>query len=155
VAQLAGPDLQGACEEGRPSVVDLTAVAEVREAAIRLCAVGLEADVGEVALKTIAGDDDRHYHAPDSGDLASIYEEIAQDLMCPGVELWGGRQTFAIRRTKMSTLYNPFDRRSLVALAVFFAVSGLIAGFRGPPSLPPILDIRSHRSNGRRPSLES
>ena len=39
----------------------------------------------------MAGDESRYYHAPDSADLARIYAEIAQDLMCPGKELWGGR----------------------------------------------------------------
>jgi hypothetical protein len=67
------------------------ASAEVRDAGVRLYAIGLGADVDEAALKTMAGDDEHYYHAPDSADLASIYEEIAQDLMCPGVELWVGR----------------------------------------------------------------
>ena len=70
---------------------ELRAATEVRDAGIRLYAIGLGADVDEAALKTMAGDDDRYYHAPDSTDLASIYEEIAQDLMCPGKEFWGGR----------------------------------------------------------------
>jgi hypothetical protein len=70
---------------------ELRAAAEVRQAGIRLYTIGLGADVDEAALKTMAGDDSRYYHAPDSADLASIYEEIAQDLMCPGKELWGGR----------------------------------------------------------------
>jgi Mg-chelatase subunit ChlD len=70
---------------------ELRAAAEVRQAGILLYAIGLGADVDEATLKAMAGDNDRYYHAPDSADLASIYEEIAQDLMCPGVELWGGR----------------------------------------------------------------
>jgi Mg-chelatase subunit ChlD len=70
---------------------ELRAAEEVRDAGVRLYTIGLGSDVDEVALKTMAGDDDRYYHAPDSTDLASIYEEIAQDLVCPGTELWGGR----------------------------------------------------------------
>jgi Mg-chelatase subunit ChlD len=69
----------------------LRAAAEVQDAGVRLYTIGLGPDVDEAALKTMAGDDSRYYHAPDSDDLARIYAEIAQDLMCPGKELWGGR----------------------------------------------------------------
>ena len=70
---------------------ELRAAAEVRDAGVRLYTIGLGADVDEAALKTMAGDESRYYDAPDSTDLARIYGEIAQDLMCPGKELWGGR----------------------------------------------------------------
>jgi Mg-chelatase subunit ChlD len=67
---------------------ELRAADEVRQAGIRLYAIGLGSDVDETSLRTMAGDDSRYYHAPDSTDLARIYSEIAQDLMCPG--MWGG-----------------------------------------------------------------
>lgn len=70
---------------------ELRAAEEVRDAGVRLYTIGLGADVDETALKTMAGDESRYYHAPDSADLAKIYAEIAEDLMCPGKELWGGR----------------------------------------------------------------
>lgn len=70
---------------------ELRAAAEVRDAGVRVYTIGLGADVDEATLQTIAGADDRYYFAPDSSDLACIYSEIARDLMCPGVELWGGR----------------------------------------------------------------
>jgi uncharacterized protein YegL len=70
---------------------ELRAGDEVRAAGVRVYTIGLGADVDEATLRTIAGADDRYYFAPDSGDLARIYGEIARDLMCPGVELWGGR----------------------------------------------------------------
>jgi Ca-activated chloride channel family protein len=70
---------------------ELRAAEEVRDAGVRLYTIGLGADVDDDVLKTMAGDVARYYHAPDSADLARIYGEIAQDLMCPGSELWGGR----------------------------------------------------------------
>jgi len=70
---------------------ELRAAAEVHAAGARVYAIGLGSDVDEATLRTIAGADDRYYFAPDSGDLARIYSEIARDLMCPGVDLWGGR----------------------------------------------------------------
>ena len=45
--------------------------------------IGLGADVDEATLRTIAGDDERYYFAPDSGDLARIYGEIAQGPHVP------------------------------------------------------------------------
>jgi Mg-chelatase subunit ChlD len=70
---------------------ELRAAQEVRDAGIRLYAIGLGVDVDEDTLMTMAGDNSRYYHAPDSDDLARIYAEIAQDLMCPGKDLWGGK----------------------------------------------------------------
>jgi Mg-chelatase subunit ChlD len=70
---------------------EIRAAAEVRAVGVRLYAIGLGDDVDEATLRTMAGSDERYYFAPDSGDLARIYSEIAQDLMCPGVDLWGGR----------------------------------------------------------------
>lgn len=70
---------------------ELRAAAEVRDAGVRVYTIGLGSDVDEATLREIAGADDRYYFAPDSGDLARIYGEIASDLMCPGVDLWGGR----------------------------------------------------------------
>ena len=70
---------------------ELRAAAEVQDAGVRVYTIGLGADVDEATLRTIAGADERYYFAPDSGDLARIYGEIARDLMCPGVDLWGGR----------------------------------------------------------------
>jgi Ca-activated chloride channel homolog len=70
---------------------ELRAANEVHGAGVRVYTIGLGADVDEVTLREIAGSDDRYYSAPDSGDLGHIYGEIARDLMCPGVELWGGR----------------------------------------------------------------
>ena len=70
---------------------ELQAAAEVRAAGVRLYAIGLGEDVDEATLRAMAGADERYYFAPDSGDLARIYGEIAVDLMCPGVDLWGGR----------------------------------------------------------------
>jgi Mg-chelatase subunit ChlD len=70
---------------------ELRAATEVRNAGVRVYAIGLGADVDDQTLRTIAGSDDRYYFAPDSGDLARIYGGIAKDLMCPGVHLWGGR----------------------------------------------------------------
>ncbi len=70
---------------------ELRAAAEVQDAGVRVYAIGLGADVDEATLRTIAGADERYYFAPDSADLARIYGEIARDLMCPGVDLWGGR----------------------------------------------------------------
>jgi Mg-chelatase subunit ChlD len=68
---------------------EMRAAAEVRNAGVRLYTIGLGSDVDRTALKTMAGDESRYFYAPDSADLASIYAEIAQDLMCPGKELWG------------------------------------------------------------------
>ena len=70
---------------------ELRAAEEVHDAGVRVYTIGLGADVDEVTLREIAGADERYYFAPDSGDLARINGEIARDLMCPGVELWGGR----------------------------------------------------------------
>jgi Ca-activated chloride channel family protein len=70
---------------------ELRAAAEVHAADVLVYTIGLGADVDAGTLRTIAGADDRYYFAPDSGDLARIYGEIARDLMCPGVQLWGGR----------------------------------------------------------------
>jgi Mg-chelatase subunit ChlD len=70
---------------------ELRAGEEVRAAGVRVYAIGVGADVDGATLRTIAGDDIRYYFAPDSADLARIYAEIARDLMCPGVDLWGGR----------------------------------------------------------------
>jgi Mg-chelatase subunit ChlD len=70
---------------------ELRAAEEVRAAGVRVYSIGLGADVDAATLRTIAGADERYYFAPASGDLAQIYGEIARDLMCPGVELWGGR----------------------------------------------------------------
>ena len=70
---------------------ELRAAADVRDAGVRLYTIGLGSDVDENNLRTLAGEDSRYYYAPDSADLARIYGEIAQDLMCPGVDLWGGR----------------------------------------------------------------
>jgi len=70
---------------------ELRAGEEVRAAGVRVYTIGLGADVDAATLRTIAGADERYYFAPDSGDLARIYSEIAKDLMCPGVDLWGGR----------------------------------------------------------------
>jgi uncharacterized protein YegL len=64
---------------------------EVRASGVRVYTIGLGADVDAATLRTIAGADERYYFAPDSGGLARIYGEIAKDLMCPGVDLWGGR----------------------------------------------------------------
>ena len=68
---------------------ELRAAQEVRDAGVRLYTIGLGSDVDETALKTMAGDESRYCFAPDSGDLARIYSEIAQDLKCPGMKLWG------------------------------------------------------------------
>jgi Mg-chelatase subunit ChlD len=70
---------------------ELRAAAEVRGDSVLLYTIGLGSDVDETALKTMAGDETRYYYAPDSADLVRIYSEIAQDLRCPGKELWGGR----------------------------------------------------------------
>ncbi len=70
---------------------EVRAAVEVLAAGIRVYTIGLGADVDEATLRTIAGDDERYYFAPDSGDLARIYSEIARDLMCPGEKFWGGR----------------------------------------------------------------
>jgi Mg-chelatase subunit ChlD len=70
---------------------ELRAAAEVHAAGVMVYTIGLGADVDAATLRTIAGVDDRYYLAPDSGDLARIYGEIARDLTCPGVELWGGQ----------------------------------------------------------------
>jgi predicted nucleic acid-binding protein len=70
---------------------ELRAAAEVHAASVVVYTIGLGADIDEATLRTIAGADERYYCAPDSGDLARIYGEIARDLMCPGMELWGGR----------------------------------------------------------------
>jgi Mg-chelatase subunit ChlD len=70
---------------------ELRAAAEVRAAGVRIYTIGLGADVDEATLRMIGGGDERYYFAPDSGDLARIYGEIAKDLTCPGVDLWGGR----------------------------------------------------------------
>ena len=70
---------------------ELRAAADVHAAGVLVYAIGLGEDVDETALRAIAGADERYYFAPDSGDLARIYGEIARDLMCPGVDLWGGR----------------------------------------------------------------
>ena len=77
---------------------ELRAAEEVRDAGIRLYTIGLGSDIDETALTTMAGDDSRYYRAPDSADLAAIYEEIAQDLRCPGKRLWGGRSTRELGR---------------------------------------------------------
>ena len=53
--------------------------------------IGLGAGVHEAPLREIAGADERYYLTPGSGERARIYGEIARDLMCPGVEWWGGR----------------------------------------------------------------
>ncbi|MBN1606887.1 MAG: VWA domain-containing protein [Polyangiaceae bacterium] len=70
---------------------ELRAAAEAHAAGVMVYTIGLGADVDEATLRAIAGADDRYYFAPDSGDLARIYGEIARDLMCPGVDLWAGR----------------------------------------------------------------
>jgi uncharacterized protein YegL len=70
---------------------ELRAAAEVRAAGVRVYTIGLGADVDEATLRTIAGAEDRYYFAPDSGDLARIYGAIALDMICPGVDLWGGQ----------------------------------------------------------------
>jgi uncharacterized protein YegL len=70
---------------------ELRAAQDVRDAGIRLYAIGLGDDVDEDVVITMVGDDSRYHHAPDSDDLARIYAEIALDLMCPGKELWGGK----------------------------------------------------------------
>ena len=70
---------------------ELRAAAEVRDAGVRLYTIGLGSDVDETALKTMAGDESATTTHPTRADLARIYAEIAQDLMCPGKELWGGR----------------------------------------------------------------
>jgi uncharacterized protein YegL len=74
---------------GEPGA-ELAAAREVRDAGIRLYTIGLGADVDGAALAEMAGDARRYYFAPNSGDLARIYGEIARDLMCPDVDLWGG-----------------------------------------------------------------
>lgn len=68
---------------------ELRAAAEIHAAGVRPYAIGLRADVDEATMSAIASADERYYFAPDSGDLASIYGEIAVDLTCPGT--WGGR----------------------------------------------------------------
>jgi len=70
---------------------ELRAGEEVRGSGVRVYTIGLGANVDEATLRAIAGSGDQYYLAPDSGDLARIYGEIATDLMCPGVDLWGGR----------------------------------------------------------------
>ena len=70
---------------------ELEAASVVRAAGVRLYTIGLGAEVDETALETMAGDDSRYFHAPDSDDLARIYAEIAQDVLCPGKDLWGGK----------------------------------------------------------------
>ena len=70
---------------------ELRAAAEVQAGGVLVYAIGLGEDVDDASLHAIAGADDRYYFAPDSGDLARIYGQIARDLMCPGKELWGGR----------------------------------------------------------------
>jgi Mg-chelatase subunit ChlD len=70
---------------------ELRAAAEVRAAGVRVYTIGLGADVDDATLRSIAGDRERYFFAPDSGDLANIYGEIARDLMCPGADLWDGR----------------------------------------------------------------
>jgi Ca-activated chloride channel family protein len=70
-------------QTGTPGA-DLRAAAEVRDAGVRVYAIGLGADVDEGALRSIAGTEERYYFAPDSSDLERIYGEIARDLMCPG-----------------------------------------------------------------------
>ncbi len=63
-----------------------------RRASVRPYATGLGPDADEAALRAMAGEPSRYYYAPDSSDLAQIYSEIAQELLCPGVELWGRRR---------------------------------------------------------------
>ncbi len=70
---------------------DLRAATALRGAGVRLYTIGLGADADEQALRAMAGEASRYFYAPDSSDLARIYSEIAQDLVCPGVELWGQR----------------------------------------------------------------
>lgn len=70
---------------------DLQKAQEVRDAGIRLYTIGLGADVDGSALEAMAGDKHRYYQAPDSGDLAAIYGEIARDIACPADRLWPRR----------------------------------------------------------------
>ena len=72
---------------------ELRAAAEVRDAGVRLYAIGLGADVDAATLREMAGDDSRYHFAPNSSDLARIYAEIASDILCPAPAggFWPGR----------------------------------------------------------------
>ena len=65
---------------------ELRAAAEVRDAGVRLYTIGLGSDVDETALKTMAGDESRYYHAPDSADLA---QHLRRDRPGPDVSREG------------------------------------------------------------------
>jgi len=75
---------------GKPGA-DLTAARRLREAGIRLYTIGLGADVDEEALQAMAGDRRRYFFAPDSGQLAAIYGEIAHAVACPSERFWPPR----------------------------------------------------------------
>jgi Mg-chelatase subunit ChlD len=72
---------------------ELRAAAEVRDAGVRLYAIGLGADADSATLREMAGDDARYHFAPDSSALARIYAEIASDILCPAPAggFWSGR----------------------------------------------------------------
>ncbi len=68
------------------------ALAEAARAAGTLIyTVGLGADVDADFLAVVAGGTQRRYLAPEPGDLAAIYDEIAGEIPCPPEAYWGRR----------------------------------------------------------------
>jgi hypothetical protein len=70
----------------------LAAGQRLREAGVRLYAIGLGADVDAATLVLIAGGGARYRFAPDETTLAGIYAEVARDIQCPPERLWPSTQ---------------------------------------------------------------
>jgi Mg-chelatase subunit ChlD len=75
--------------DGQPSGTSpeevLAAGDRAREAGILVFTIGLGPDVDQDLLRRVASGEDRYFFAPDTSDLAAIYEQIAFSIPCPRV----------------------------------------------------------------------
>ncbi len=63
----------------------------VRQARVRMYAVGLGAQVDPTALAALTGEPAQVYIAPSPAELAAIYAQVAGEIPCPRAAFWGGR----------------------------------------------------------------
>jgi hypothetical protein len=80
----------GLANPGPASVaVDEAAAAKVDQ--ITIFTIGLGSELDEWALEAMASRPDCYNWAPDAGDLAAIYRQIAHTIPFPAESFWGRR----------------------------------------------------------------